>query len=126
MRPVVLDELGLPVGYPFQSAWEVAPRQVQAMRAAGEPFLMLDCRLAWEVEAARIEDASWIPMQALPDRLAELEDAAEGKVVVFCHAGVRSMRVAGFLREHGFADVWSMAGGIDLWSLGVDPSVPRY
>jgi monothiol glutaredoxin len=36
------------------------------------------------------------------------------------------MNVTLQLRAHGFTNVRSMAGGIDLWSVDIDPSVPRY
>ncbi len=123
---LTLDDQGLPAGYPLQPAWELAPRAVAALLASEAPVLLLDCRLDREVAAARIDGAVHIPMQALADRLDELAEHDEQKVVVFCHGGVRSMKVTRFLRERGFEDAWSMAGGIDLWSLAVDPSVPRY
>jgi rhodanese-related sulfurtransferase len=43
-----------------------------------------------------------------------------------CHAGVRSLNVAVWLRNQGFEKVQSLSGGIDGWSLEVDPAVPRY
>lgn len=123
---LTLDDQGLPAGYPLQKEWELSPRAVEALCSGDEPVLLLDCRLDREVAAAHIEGATHIPMQALPGRVDELADFEEQKVVVFCHGGVRSLRVTQFLRERGFEDVWSMAGGIDLWSLAVDASVPRY
>jgi len=47
-------------------------------------------------------------------------------LVVFCHAGVRSMNVTVWLRNQGFEQVQSLRGGIDAWSVEVDPSVKRY
>jgi rhodanese-related sulfurtransferase len=47
-------------------------------------------------------------------------------VVVYCHHGVRSQAGAALLERLGFKDVVSLAGGIDAWSLLVDPRVPRY
>jgi adenylyltransferase/sulfurtransferase len=47
-------------------------------------------------------------------------------VVVYCHHGVRSLRGAALLRQAGHENVASLAGGIDAWSLYVDPAVPRY
>ena len=47
-------------------------------------------------------------------------------LVVFCHHGIRSLQVAGWLRSQGLEDAASMAGGIDRWSLEIDPTVPRY
>ena len=65
-------------------------------------------------------------MGQIQSRLADLNEHARDKIVVVCHHGVRSMRIAAFLRQHGFVDVRSMAGGIDLWSRDIDPDVPRY
>jgi rhodanese-related sulfurtransferase len=47
------------------------------------------------------------------------------KVVVYCHHGVRSLSGAAILRRAGI-DAASLSGGIDAWSLTVDPAVPRY
>jgi len=121
-----LDDHGLPKGYPLDSAYEVSPVEVRAMLDAGETVCVLDCRTPRECEIAQIDGAVLMPMQETPDRFGELEDYLDEKVVVFCHAGVRSMKVAQFLRERGFDDVKSMVGGIDLWSKTVDQSVPRY
>ena len=68
--------------------------------------------------------AMHLPMDELQDRLDELDP--EKETVVVCHHGVRSLSVTVFLRNQGFKKVSSLAGGIDLWSLVVDPSVPRY
>jgi rhodanese-related sulfurtransferase len=132
-----LNEAGLPVGYPFKPDWEVTPRQVRAWLAEGklaggpspEVGVLLDCRRPDEWERSRIAGAVLIPMQEIERRADELEDEDGGRVrtiVVHCHHGVRSLRVAAALRAMGFRDVRSMAGGIDLWSMDVDPGVPRY
>ena len=48
-------------------------------------------------------------------------------IVVFCHAGVRSLNFGIWLLEQGITkDVCNLVGGIDAWSTDVDPSVPRY
>ena len=43
-----------------------------------------------------------------------------------CHHGQRSQQAAAFFLSHGFSNVYNVSGGIDAWSLEVDPSVPRY
>jgi rhodanese-related sulfurtransferase len=63
-------------------------------------------------------------MGSVPERLAEIPREAD--VVVMCHGGVRSDRVAAFLRANGYASVANLAGGIASWSRDVDPSVPAY
>jgi len=88
--------------------------------------LLLDCREPDEHAIARIEGARLIPMREIPERLAELEPWRSKPVVVHCHHGVRSLRVVQWLRQQGFAHAQSMRGGIDAWSLEVDPTIPRY
>ena len=90
------------------------------------PPLLLDCREPDEHALARIEGAMLIPMKEIPERLAELEPWRDGSIIVHCHHGMRSLRVVGFLRERGFPRARSMRGGIDAWSVEVDPTVPRY
>ena len=65
-------------------------------------------------------------MSELGERVEELEPHRGDMIVVYCHHGVRSLRVTQALRGAGFVKVQSMAGGIDQWSLQVDASVPRY
>jgi rhodanese-related sulfurtransferase len=96
------------------------------MRERGEDVLLLDVRTPREHAVARIEGAALVPLQQLPARVEELRPYADRPVVTVCHRGMRSLQAAAFLRQAGFRDVRSMAGGIDLWSRAVDPSVPRY
>jgi rhodanese-related sulfurtransferase len=67
-----------------------------------------------------------IPLPELDERAEELEAFRGRPVVVYCHHGVRSLQVVNWLREQGVEACQSMAGGIDRWSLEIDPSVPRY
>jgi rhodanese-related sulfurtransferase len=46
--------------------------------------------------------------------------------VVYCHHGARSEAAVAWLRARGFAHVRNLAGGIDRWSLEVEPSLRRY
>jgi len=46
--------------------------------------------------------------------------------VLYCHHGVRSLKAALWLREQGIEQAQSLQGGIDRWSLEIDPAVPRY
>jgi adenylyltransferase/sulfurtransferase len=100
-------------------------RLLRQPTAFGSP-LLLDCRTPEEHATARIAGALLIPMQDLPDRLAELEAFRQATVVVHCHHGMRSLKVARWLRDQGFSRAVSMQGGIEAWSMEIDPSVPRY
>ena len=88
--------------------------------------LLLDCRTPEEHATAKIAGAMLLPMQEITERVAELEAWRGKPIIVHCHHGVRSLRVTHWLREKGFPLAQSMTGGIEAWSLEVDPSVPRY
>ncbi|HEY6488380.1 MAG: rhodanese-like domain-containing protein [Terracidiphilus sp.] len=85
----------------------------------------IDVREPWEVATAHIEGSLTLPMGEVQAR-AHRELDPDEHLVVFCHAGVRSMNVTVWLRNQGFEQVQSMRGGIDAWSVEVDPVVPRY
>ena len=105
---------------------EISASQLQALRASGEGHLLLDVREADEVATARIEGSLTIPLDELEARLDELAPYKTTRVIVHCHHGGRSARAARWLRERGFEAVENLAGGIEAWSLTVDPSVARY
>lgn len=121
-----LDANGLPPGYPFQPDWEISPREFVRRKAAGEPLVLIDCRTAPERDLASIPGSIHVPMHELAARLPGLRAHESAAVIVHCHHGARSLQVTAALREAGFDDVRSMAGGIHLWSLDVDPQVPVY
>jgi rhodanese-related sulfurtransferase len=107
--------------------WEVHPAQVKECMKADEKPVLLDIRRPDEFEKAHVDGALFIPMNELQARMEqELGSLRSKPIVVFCHHGARSLRVTYFLRQQGFTNVHSMAGGIDAWSLLVDPAVPRY
>jgi rhodanese-related sulfurtransferase len=103
---------------------EIFPRQLQQRMERGDTPLVLDVREPEEVALAPFPQARHIPMGEVPSRLAELDP--ERETVVVCHHGIRSAQVAGYLARMGFERVLNLTGGIDAWSVSVDPSVPRY
>ena len=95
-------------------------------RKAGEEMLLLDVREADEVAKASISGALWIPLGELAGRLEELAAWRSRPVVIHCHLGGRSARAVRTLLGEGFEQVFNLDGGIEAWSLTVDPGVPRY
>jgi rhodanese-related sulfurtransferase len=86
--------------------------------------LLLDIREGWEVNLCRLDGSRHLPMQAVPARMDSLpKDEA---IVVYCHHGVRSMRVAAYLDHHGFRSVYNLQGGIAAWADEVDREMARY
>ena len=104
----------------------VSAFEVHARRRRSKDLLLLDVRDPDEYERARIEGSTLIPVGELGDRLDEIAGHRSGPVVVHCHHGPRSRRACELLIENGFTGVEEMAGGIEAWSVTVDPDVPRY
>jgi rhodanese-related sulfurtransferase len=92
----------------------------------GEKPLLVDVRQPWENELSRLPESVLVPLPELPERIAEIRPAPGQQVVCYCHHGIRSLHAAEVLGRAGLRDVVSLAGGIDAWSLQIDPSVPRY
>ena len=103
---------------------EIFPRQLKERMDRGDRPLILDVRETEEVAIAPFPCATHIPMGEVPSRRSELDP--EREVVVVCHHGIRSAQVAGYLSSIGFERVLNLTGGIDAWSLSVDPTVRRY
>ena len=105
-------------------SYEISVGQVKGLIDRGEKLRLIDVREPAEFAIARIEGAELIPMRTIPGAVARLGSGDE-RLIVFCHHGVRSLNAVHWLRGQGIEAV-SMAGGIDAWSVEVDPSVPRY
>ena len=105
-------------------------RILQERLLAGEGIQLVDVREDGELLLAQLAH----PVKHLPlsrsqewiDGIDTLLDA-QRPVAVLCHAGVRSWHFGCWLlQERGFREVWNVVGGIDAWSVEVDPAVPRY
>jgi rhodanese-related sulfurtransferase len=105
---------------------ELSCADLKSRLDADAPLLLIDCREPDEFEIVRIESAMLLPMSEIVNRLAEIESRREDEIVVHCHHGGRSLRVAMWLRGQGFAKAKSLAGGIDQWAVEIDSGLPRY
>jgi len=103
---------------------EISARELQRERGSKPDLVLVDVREPREAQIARIEGARYIPLRELPSRLSELPGHSE--IITVCHHGQRSLKAREILKGAGFANVRSLAGGIDAWSREVDSAVPRY
>ena len=114
--PVAMDE-STPI--------EIHVAEVKQLMDGDAEMFLLDCREPHEYQWCHLNGAQLIPLGQIPDRTGSLGDP-QGRIVVYCHHGIRSLRVAHWLRQQGFSRAQSMAGGIEQWSCEIDPAVPRY
>lgn len=104
----------------------LTPRELHQKISQGPAQItVLDVREPWEAQLARLEWSVPAPMSTLSAGIVdELPDDRD--IAVLCHHGIRSAMVAQWLEQKGLKRVFNLSGGIDEWSLTVDPSLPRY
>jgi molybdopterin/thiamine biosynthesis adenylyltransferase/rhodanese-related sulfurtransferase len=117
--PPAADWFAAPEGVPTISVRELKERMEK-----NEALMLIDVREPYEYEIASIDGSRLIPLGELETRLSEIPRT--GVLVCQCHSGVRSEHAARLLKESGFENVYNLTGGIDAWSIEIDPNVPRY
>src|SRR5215207_4177728 len=102
---------------------EISVKELKDKLDNGDGVSVLDVREPHEYEVANI-GARLIPLNELPERLAELD--RDVPLAVHCKTGGRSARAVKLLQETGFQNAFNVEGGITAWSEEIDPSVPKY
>ncbi|VVM06554.1 molybdopterin-synthase adenylyltransferase MoeB [Methylacidimicrobium tartarophylax] len=103
---------------------EITVQELKRRLDGEAAFDLIDVREPHEVAIAQIPGAKVIPLSQFHQRIHELDSARE--IVLFCKLGPRSAKACRLLFDSGFRKVQNLAGGIEAWSLEIDPSVPRY
>jgi len=95
----------------------------RALNDASLGIKVVDCREPSEYAAAHIPGVMFLPLSELQLRLGELDP--QQSYYVHCRAGGRSLKLVQFLKENGFKNVKSVAGGIHAWADEFDPAMPK-
>jgi rhodanese-related sulfurtransferase/DNA-directed RNA polymerase subunit RPC12/RpoP len=99
---------------------EVSPGSICDYIRSHPQTVLLDVRTKAEFggkanpDFGTLKDAINIPIQELPQRLAELEKYKGKEILVFCSHSHRSPQAAHLLRQQGFDKVVNMAGGMSV------------
>ena len=106
---------------------EISVTETQALLVdPSSAVRLIDCREQDEWDICHIDGADLMPLTRFGEEAtAKLQDKSQ-RIIIYCHHGMRSLRAASWLRQTGFDNVQSMAGGIAAWSDYVDPEMPRY
>ena len=105
---------------------EISIAETKRLLDGANPPRLIDVREEDEWAHCKIPGAELLPLSQWPAvALEKLGDKSQ-PLLIHCHHGGRSARAAAWLLQQGYADVRNVAGGIDAWSLEIDPAVPRY
>lgn len=105
-----------------------ADQLAERMAILVSPLQLIDVREPEEVAIAAIEQFTVLPFSTFAEWsesfLTEFNPHTE--TIVMCHHGIRSAYFCQWLQRQGFTNVKNLVGGIDAYSLSIDPTVPRY
>ncbi len=89
---------------------------------------LIDVREPEEIAIAAIGGFENLPLSHYADWSQDIRQRFDtaAETYVLCHHGIRSAQMCQWLQSQGFERVMNVAGGIDAWSVAVDPTVPRY
>ena len=102
---------------------QISAPELAAMLESSPALELVDVRTPEEralasIQGSRLLDQPYHDALLLRDR--------DTPIVFQCHHGIRSQHAAEYFRRQGFRNLYNLRGGIDAWSMQVDPSVPRY
>ena len=103
----------------------ITPTELKGRLDQAKDFRLIDVREEDEWAFARIPGAELIPLSKF-QQLALAELTPDETIILYCHHGMRSAKAQGFLKAQGYTDVLNLTGGIDAWSVQVDPTIKRY
>jgi adenylyltransferase/sulfurtransferase len=117
--PPADDWFAAPEGVPT-----ISVRELKTKLDNKETVTLIDVREPYEYEIARIDGSRLIPLGELETHMSELPRT--GPLILQCHSGGRSEHAVRILQEAGFENAMNLVGGIEAWSVEIDPAVPRY
>lgn len=102
----------------------MTPAELESRLKSNEKIELFDVRSEDERKVAKIEGSKLLDQSAA--EYIDSLDRDETTLVFTCHFGQRSAAAAQHFLQQGFKKVYNLKGGIDAWSVEVDPNVPRY
>ncbi len=101
----------------------ITPADLRAAMDRGQARV-LDIRTTEEYNAVHIDGVTHFNQTVMQEVLGS--PAKDALIVLLDHTGARALDAAAYFAGHGFTNVKCLRGGIDAWSVEVDPSLPRY
>ncbi|TRV13950.1 MAG: rhodanese-related sulfurtransferase [Microcystis wesenbergii Mw_MB_S_20031200_S109] len=108
---------------------EISVHELALRLADHDPNLQLiDVREPEEVAIAFVATFTILPLSQYQEWSLTIATQfnPQAETLVICHHGMRSLQMCQWLQSQGFTNVKNINGGIDAYSLLVDPNIPRY
>jgi len=103
---------------------EITVTELKELVESKADFQLIDVREPHEYDICNL-GGDLIPLSTIPDSLNRID--RNKKVVIHCRSGARSGQAVTWLeKNHGFANLFNLKGGILAWANEVDPTFPKY
>ena len=102
----------------------VEPADLAKRLKDGEDIRLVDIRSREEFEAIHIDGSVLLTQPLMQEILGSWDN--DQRFVMIDHQGRKGLDAAAYYLGHGMPNAHALRGGIDAWSLEVDPSVRRY
>ncbi|MFO1311997.1 MAG: rhodanese-like domain-containing protein [Burkholderiales bacterium] len=93
----------------------ILPRDVEALRAGGAEWALIDVREAAEADAGHVPGSTFLPRRMLELRIAEFVSDPRTTIVLVDEGGRRAPLAAATLARLGYSDVRVLEGGAPAW-----------
>jgi len=98
------------------SAKDITQAELQQLMQTEKEVVLLDVRTVEEFVEGHIPSALNIPHKELEARLAELSDAKEIQIVIYCRSGRRAEVAKQVLVKNGFTHLDHLTGDFNGWT----------
>lgn len=102
----------------------VSPAEFSALIKDKPEARVLDIRSEEEHAAVKIPGSQRITQQLVQEAFSTWDKTQP--VLIYDHMGANTLDVAAYFIGHGFTETKCLFGGINAYSLEVDPTLPRY
>ncbi len=103
---------------------QIDPAELKSLRATTGSHRLLDIRTREEFDSVRIDGAVFFNQDVMQEILGRWP--RDERIIIYDHKGLRALDAAAYFLGQGFPNTRALRGGIDAWSLEIDPAIPRY
>ena len=103
----------------------ITPAELKARLDKGDEIRLIDVREADEWAIAKLPQAELIPLSQFQQFAVQKLDRGRDDHPLLPSRDTLA-KAQGFLKAQGYGNVINLTGGIDAWSLYIDPTVKRY
>ena len=104
----------------------ISVQEAEELLKQNPEIKLLDVREEAEFEYVHLAGSLFCPLRNFTEALQKLDLKITDIIITYCHHGIRSTKAANLLAELGFENLYTMDGGIEAWSLEIDPQILRY